>query len=357
MKPNTVLECLNILYDANVPGMLWSDTGLAKSALVKQLAKERGAKIVDLRLATQEPGDIIGMPGVDPETGFTVWARPSWWDWEEEQEGVLFLDEINRAPKEVRQAVFQVLTERHLHTHVLPKNVRIFGACNPPDGDYLTETLDPALNARWCHLKVTPDAEQWIENCSKFIHPDVLGYIAASPSQICDMDTQFQIDTLTRKNYRTWEFVSLIVKSMEGTLDTPEGKAILRPLLSGCIGSAAAQDYIRSMGQAWTTIAQIFSGKKTYSDVRADLNDLRRLCVFLPLTAKMEDIAGPDGTENKASMENLINFMNALLDDKEDLAVAVIKKLSRSEIKVPVRRAITRSKPLFAAMKRIQSLE
>ncbi len=68
---------------------------------------------------------------------------------------VLFFDEINRAPMDTLNAVFPVWTERRLGTFELGPNVRVVAAMNPPGGAYSVTTqfsTDPAMRRRCCQI-------------------------------------------------------------------------------------------------------------------------------------------------------------------------------------------------------------
>jgi len=138
--------------------------GIGKSQIVAQVAKELGIGLIDLRLAQMETGDLVGITYLQKDK--TFWGKPGWWP-EEGTRGILLLDEINRAPNDVRQAVFQLILadhkgQRKLHTHVLPKGWAVVAAMNPDNGEYQVETLDKAMVRRFIMLTVQPDVESWL---------------------------------------------------------------------------------------------------------------------------------------------------------------------------------------------------
>ena len=91
-----------------------------------------------------------------------MYARPEWFPDESQPKGILFLDELNRAPVDVRQAVFQLVKEKTMHTHKLPEGWFIVSAINPDNTGYQVETLDKAMLRRFCQIKVTKDADIWL---------------------------------------------------------------------------------------------------------------------------------------------------------------------------------------------------
>ncbi len=161
-----------------VPVLLVGSMGVGKSAVPKAVALELGISLIDLRLAQQEPGDLIGLPRQNGDR--TFWSKPSWWP-EPESRGILFLDELNRAPVDVRQAVFQLVSEWRLHTHELPAGWSIVSAINPEGGDYQVETLDIAMLRRFCQVKVEPSVPEWAKWAERSgLHKEIVGFVRAN---------------------------------------------------------------------------------------------------------------------------------------------------------------------------------
>lgn len=178
MKINDLKQFIKNCVEKNVhvPPLVVGTMGVGKSQIMKQVANELGIQLIDLRLAQQESGDLIGLPFKNGDNS-THWARPEWWP-KEGTRGILFLDEINRAPNDVRQAVFQLVLDRRLHTHVLPEGWFVAAAINPDNGNYQVETLDPAMCRRFCTIVVDPDVDVWLnwakihvsDNVSEFVN-------------------------------------------------------------------------------------------------------------------------------------------------------------------------------------------
>jgi hypothetical protein len=97
------------------------------------------------------------------------------------QKSVLFLDELNRANIDVRQATLQLILEKELHCHVLPfvqgQQTLIVAAINPAD-QYQVDELDPALLDRFLHVTVEADAKAWLSwGRATKVNPVVLDFI------------------------------------------------------------------------------------------------------------------------------------------------------------------------------------
>ena len=105
--------------------------GLGKSDAVREAGKILGIPVVDQRLSQCDVGDLKGMPfNID---GRTFFAPPDWFPLREEDAkeiqgrlnitegslikhapaGILFLDEIDRASREVQQGAFELALDHH----------------------------------------------------------------------------------------------------------------------------------------------------------------------------------------------------------------------------------------------------
>ena len=193
--------------------------GIGKSQIVAQAAKELGISLIDLRLAQMETGDLIGIPYLQKDR--TFWGKPGWWP-EEGTRGVLLLDEVNRAPNDVRQAIFQLILpdsngNRKLHTHVLPRGWAVVAAMNPDNGEYQVETLDKAMVRRFIMLNVKPDVESWLiwakENDAEGkpkVDPSITSFIAANKN-LLNMTEDFDVDA--KPSSDAWTMLSELRRS------------------------------------------------------------------------------------------------------------------------------------------------
>lgn len=169
MDINTAKEIIYAASLADDTVLLEGPHGIGKSNIVKQFAKENNYHLEELFLSHQEVGDLIGIPFM--ERGITTWSTPIWLKrmWDAHKDGkhcILFLDELNRAPIDVRQSALQLVLERKIHEHALPvlkgKRTLVVAAINPAD-EYQVDELDPALLDRFLHVSVEADVNAWLK--------------------------------------------------------------------------------------------------------------------------------------------------------------------------------------------------
>jgi len=169
--------------------------GIGKSQIVKQFADEEDYHLEELFLSHQEVGDIIGIPHtiINNDVTITTWSIPVWLHRmniaaSKGKKCILFLDELNRAPIDVRQSALQLVLERKIHEHILPitngTRTMIVAAINPAD-KYQVDELDPALLDRFLHVLVEPDAKAWLDWARKTSsNPIVRDFISEYPDRI-----------------------------------------------------------------------------------------------------------------------------------------------------------------------------
>ena len=228
------------------------DHGIGKSAAVKLAAELEQEPCYDIRLAGKEPGDVIGVMALS-EDGLTSRHRPpEWWRpfFDPNCKATLFLDELNRAHKDVRQGIFQLVLDRELNGYKLPDGVRIVVAGNEGD-DYDVDEFDMAFATRYWVCRLEPDVEEWL--ALDGIHPFVHKFIARHRDML---DSKKKDDLAPCR--RGWSRLSDILNESE--VEDPK-HPMLMVWASGCIG--------REAGVAFAEFAKtlrLVSGKDILDD-------------------------------------------------------------------------------------------
>ena len=119
-----IWELANTLtYSLIATTQFYSPTSQFFSAIVKQIAKEKKWDLIDLRLSLLNPVDLRGLPMIDKEKGLAKWLPPEFLP--QDGVGILFLDEINKAPGSVMAAAYQLILDRKVGNYELPPKWRI----------------------------------------------------------------------------------------------------------------------------------------------------------------------------------------------------------------------------------------
>ena len=208
MKFDVLRESIRLCVDSKISCSLWAHRGVGKSSTVAQICREGNGEtmlingkltnlpigFVDFRCSQIEAAELRGLP--DKKDGRTVYLPMADMpiadltaeeiendllqieDPEKQRvariqiqphykNGILFLDELNRADDSVLQAAFQLLLDRRIGQYVLPSGWGIVIACNYMEGDYITNGFtDSAMLDRICHLNLIAGEETLGDWCN-----------------------------------------------------------------------------------------------------------------------------------------------------------------------------------------------
>jgi hypothetical protein len=230
---------LDIAYRARRPVLLEGATGIGKSEIVQRVAQRLGIRSLVLDLSLLEPPDLLGLPVI--EGGRTAYALPRFLP--ADGEGILMLEELNRAERYIQQPALQLLTARKLHEYELPPGWACFAAINPESGDYQVTPLDPALRARFLHLRVRADRASWLAWASQSgVHPAVLA-VARAHDRVLD-----EIPP------RTWTYVSQLLSAL--TPGERSDTTLMRDLLCGYLPPAWIE-LLLSQREGWAAALEV----------------------------------------------------------------------------------------------------
>lgn len=333
MNINQVKKALPYLFENGLVGLLIGGHGVGKSTGVREYTEEQGIGFIDLRLGQMEVGDLLGLPEIikDEKTGdqITVFARPKWFP--TEGKGVLFLDEINRAKRDVIQAVFQLVLDRKLHDYRLPEGWAVVSAMNPNTEDYQTLDLsDKAFLDRFCHIKISSSYQDFISyGETKGFDKSVTGFINNHPAMLRGANAEFNLNDVEPSD-RSWAAVSRLVKNKNIPDDT------LNELVAGLVGMEAATAFL-----AWKkTSEKPVSGalvlkdyKKVQKEIlaQADVSNYRPDLINETKQQIMEIIKAKPIEEDPLTDKEYKNLVAFMIDLPNDLFI----EFSKQHFKVP----------------------
>ena len=142
-------------YKCSVPLALVSAPGQGKTAMVEKWAKANNIPFVKLLASSMDETDIAGIPVAKDNRAVTL--TPQWVD-KLRDRGVLFLDELNTARKEVQDTLLTLVQSRTLpNGDKIGDGVLIICAINPAEMCDNYE-MSPAMVSRfmWVRLESTP---------------------------------------------------------------------------------------------------------------------------------------------------------------------------------------------------------
>ena len=217
--------------------MLTGKHGIGKSQILRNYFESQGQKVVVLFLGQMsDPGDLIGLPHLNTETGKTDFMLPYWFP-TDGKPIVLFLDELNRARPEVLQTIMDLTLNRTLAGKSLPEGSRIISAVNEGEEYQLTD-LDPALVSRFNIYDFRPTVQEWLLWAAKNeLDTRVIDFISENPNMLDGEEFVREDQGLDKTpDRRGWERVSNILQENEFS-------QFLKSVIAGIVGLPSAAKF------------------------------------------------------------------------------------------------------------------
>lgn len=300
--------------------MLHAKHGVGKSSVVKQVADELAEStnkeygFYDVRLSQCEVGDIKGMPHLDADAGITRFLKQEWWPTDPDSCGILFFDELNRASKDVLQAVFEICLDRRLDGQKLPDGWRVVAAVNSDD-EYDVVELDPALHDRWFHIDFDPSALEWMDWArEQEVHPACIEFINRNQNLLDPPIGNLEAGRIYPSR-RSWVAFSDTVKGM-GLADGADD-GILTQVAKGWVGREIAVMFQKFVANEFSQLRPedvLDNFEKTKPKIESACNDIEVIAALA--RSVVAEVNGRSLTKTKDKQrEALRNFFMMLPND------------------------------------------
>ena len=272
--------------------MLKGNHGIGKSAVVKQVGEMEDCPVIDFRLSQNDVGDIKGIPF--QRNGRTIFSPPEFMPITQEDadelkkllglaedislgrfgdRGILFLDEINRASREVQQAAFELVLDRRLNLRSLPEGWRVVTAINDNDDLYTVGSLDPAFVSRFMVIDFNPSRDEWLQWARENgIHDAVITFLTKHESlldpskEMIDENNKEGVRKLFDR--RSWHKFSNTLNAFEERDESLLDKSVkgnmnyLVQVATGFLGSTCAVKFMKFIESDYETLnAETILGK------------------------------------------------------------------------------------------------
>lgn len=387
MNVSQLKPAIRLCRRAGVTIFIWGHRGMGKSSSVRQITSEDQMGFVDFRASQIESSDLRGLP--DRKDGRTIYFPPEdlphgeykCLECEAEilsrggllhnsasfgengsfsitgkvpdrcpkghtnkgdekviilHEGILFLDELNRADDDVLQASFQLVLDRRLGRYVLPTGWSVAAAGNYQQGYMVNSFNDPAFLDRFCHVQLTKSKDyvaDWSEYMSKLksasgVNDRILQFVGFEENHLMgkvEGDLGFTI----MSSPRSWEMVAKVMTEAE-TNSYP--KEVVREVLQGIVGMELATAFERFSVEVMPQDVLNKGVKAVEGKLRSfNRNQLVGLVWGVASHAK-ERFTSDKGKEKESMVGHTLDFMEWVAKNKErDLAVMLGKSLVDKE--------------------------
>lgn len=317
-----IMEAKEMVSDAvraKLVPMLHGSPAIGKSSIVKQIAKDYGLKLIDIRLAQADPTDLLGFPQIDKTTGKATYAPMDTFPIEGDKipEGyngwLVFLDEFSSASKAVQAAAYKVVLDRQVGPFNLHSKVAIVCAGNLETDGAIVEEMSTAMQSRLIHLELVVDMQQWLDwAMTSGIDNRITSFIQFKPDALYSFSPDH-----TDRTYgspRTWEFMDRLIKAAGGVVNK---KKI--PLYAGTVSNGLAVEFV------------------TFTEIYTNLPTIERIC------ANPSGLGMPDQPDILFALTGSIG--NHMKDTNAEALMAYVKRMPIEFQIVTLREVVRRNKP------------
>lgn len=274
--------------------------GVGKSQSIKHIAKRlensthKKVVVTDIRLLLFNPVDLRGIPIADKEKALAVWLKPQIFNLDESEStiNILFLDELTAAPISVQAAAYQIVLDRRLGEHQLPKNTFVIAAGNGPNDGAISQAMPSALKNRFIHFKIEEDLESWLTWANDRIHPRILEFLKRYPHEFTSASMKTSSNIIVTP--RSWETLSNLLHYL------PEDYLGLKMVIASTVGERIAS---KMLEEKETLVQSIIEGKDY--EIPNDIYTIHHVTEELEMRLE-EFIKDKDKTQNVLSLLNEI---------------------------------------------------
>ncbi len=286
MKLNQMVHHITSAIHCRIPIMMWGAPGIGKSSVVHQIAEQLGMNVVDLRLAQLEPTDLRGVPMPNRETMRADWFLPAFWPDRATQAGqrevitvdakgnrkvkmvdykagdcplgpgILFLDEIEKAPVSVKNAALQLVLDRKIGSYELPNDWAMVCAGNREEDGCFSQPLGTALANRMLHFEVESDVESWAGWArNNEVMEDIIGFLHFRSELLYK-----QTNDHAFPSPRSWVHGSKMIQAAKNA-------KVQKELLASAVGAHAAQEF-----NVWQKIYKNVNPEDVFRGIMPNMN-------------------------------------------------------------------------------------
>ncbi len=215
MRVNEAKELLKKLFAMkDTPAvMFWGAPGIGKSQMVKEICRELGWGMKDVRLLLCNPVDLRGVPVPNKEEKRADWLAAGFLPFADRdgEKGVLLLDEITAAPPTVQAAAYQLTLDKAVGDYRLPAGWKIVLAGNRVTDKGVVNRMPAPLANRMLHFEIEPELDDWKAWAYPAgIRPEVIAFLNFR-NELLYKFPQGSEEIRAFPTPRTWEFVSSLL--------------------------------------------------------------------------------------------------------------------------------------------------
>lgn len=234
MKISQIPSLLETCHKAGISVLLKGAPGTAKTAAVRQYAKQAKLKLIHIHGPLTDQLDIKGLPTV--ANGEAKFLPLNIWPEETDAPVIVLIDELPQCVPTIQNAYSQLLIDHKIGGTQLPKGSFVVATGNRREDKAATSNIPSHIVNRVLHVTVDCHAEDFLDwAIINKIDPMIIAFGRFQPNNLHTFDPKNTQEPYA--TYRTWEKASDFIKVCKD--DT-----ILYEALSGLVGPGPTGEFI-----------------------------------------------------------------------------------------------------------------
>lgn len=248
ISASSIAEIIPTMFNARRVPMFVGRPGIAKTAMVREGAKrlesilKKPVAVRELHLASMSEVDVRGY--LIPTGDRAVFTQPEFWASVEQNEcGILFLDEFAQATHEVQKAVAPLLLEGRIGEYTLPEGWMVVCAGNGIEDNAGANSLLSHVLNRIVYVPVeAPDVDEWVSwAVNAGMPPELIAMAKLRPDVVFESEIPSAPDTpycTPRSIHALGDVANAYPGGLTELMNNPVGLA----LSAGTVGDGATAE-------------------------------------------------------------------------------------------------------------------
>jgi SpoVK/Ycf46/Vps4 family AAA+-type ATPase len=234
MRISQIKKALATAHKADLSVFLKGSPGTAKTAIVRQFAKEQKLKLISIHAPLTDLLDIKGVISTQNDEAcflpLSIWPKPS------DKPVVILIDELPQCVPAIQNAFSQLLIDKKMGDITLPKGSIVIATGNRKEDKAATHNVPSHVINRVMHIEVDRSNEDFFNwALSNKIEPEIVAFGHFKPDCVYNFDPRDNQNPYA--TYRSWEFASNILK-------TKPDDDLVSELLAGVVGKSVAAEFL-----------------------------------------------------------------------------------------------------------------
>ena len=234
MKISQIPAALDTALSAELSVLLKSGPGTAKTASVRQFAAKKKMKLIHIHAPLVDLLDLKGVISTQGDEAkflpFNTWPKAS------DDPVVILIDELPQCVPAIQNAFSQLLIDKKMGDITLPKGSLVVATGNRREDKAATHNIPSHVISRVMHIEVDRSNDDFFEwGMKNGVSAEVIAFGHWKPDAIYNFDPKNSQEPYGC--YRTWEYVSNILKSKPPT-------ELLGEMIAGVVGKGISAEFM-----------------------------------------------------------------------------------------------------------------